>query len=87
MALCEFSSKREAGGQRDFVPVGLFNSVRTECWSQDDLLGNHVPSVSAAGTDAELSAVRGHGIKCNHSRTLRRHEFDVVAYELERNIL
>lgn len=44
MAPCEFFSERDAQGQWDFVPVGLFNSVRTECWSQAGLLGDRVSS-------------------------------------------
>lgn len=44
MAPCEFFSERKAEGQWDVVPVGLFNSVRTECRSQAGLLGNRVCS-------------------------------------------
>lgn len=44
MAPCEFLSDREAEGQWDVVPVGLFNSVRTECRSQAGLLGSRVSS-------------------------------------------
>lgn len=44
MAPCEFFSEREAEGQWDIVPVGLFYSVRTECRSQAGLLGNRVSS-------------------------------------------
>lgn len=44
MAPCEFFSERKAEGQWDVVPVGLFNSVRTECRSQVGLLGNRVSS-------------------------------------------
>lgn len=44
--------------------------------------------VSAAGADAELSAVRGPGITdtidCHHSGTLGRHKFDVVVNQLQR---
>lgn len=36
--------KEKAEGQRDVVPVGLYNSVRTECRSQAGLLGNRVSS-------------------------------------------
>lgn len=71
MASCEFSSNREAGGQWDFVPVGLFNSVRTECWSQAGLLGNRVPS------RLQLAPRLQQGSQpLSTAITLRRHKFD-----------